>query len=310
MHVEGGFALVHAGLLPSGLSRGSRARGRSRGAIAGTELPRAVCTDVRDEPDRWSDRLTGIERLRVIINAMTPFAFAIRPARWCSASRGSLATRTRAGRRGSMCRRAQAATTPSSSATGRRWACAFAPKSWGSTAVASGAAALRPCVSRTGRYSRRAAGRRKGKKSSDLRLRRAREVASRHPRRVDRLAKAHARDHATLPARCARRLHERDLAGEGRLRHSAIGVLVANGDGMHVRAVAAAGSKSALWNLRSWSPSCGASGEAHQSPLRERFAREIGDPASCTRPPRLMKIVPLFSRSSPRSASRGSRSWR
>ena len=72
MHAEAGFVLVHAGLLPQWTVE--RARG-----LAGEVEARLRGPDYRgflermygDRPDRWSDDLEGIERLRVIVNAMT-----------------------------------------------------------------------------------------------------------------------------------------------------------------------------------------------------------------------------------------------
>ncbi|MET0217874.1 MAG: symmetrical bis(5'-nucleosyl)-tetraphosphatase [Burkholderiales bacterium] len=72
MHVEGEYALVHAGLLPQWTT--DRA----------LELAREVETALRgacyheflehmygNQPDRWSESLAGTDRLRVVVNAMT-----------------------------------------------------------------------------------------------------------------------------------------------------------------------------------------------------------------------------------------------
>ena len=72
MHVEDGYALVHAGLLP----QWTTAQARELAAEVEAQLQgsgyRALLERMYgDEPDRWSDGLRGIERLRVIINAMT-----------------------------------------------------------------------------------------------------------------------------------------------------------------------------------------------------------------------------------------------
>lgn len=72
LHVEGGYALVHAGLLPEW----SVARARE---LASEVEARLRAPDYRgflermygDEPTHWNDGLQGIERLRVIVNAMT-----------------------------------------------------------------------------------------------------------------------------------------------------------------------------------------------------------------------------------------------
>lgn len=72
MHVEGEYALVHAGLVPAWTT--------DRGLELGREVERALrAARYRDflgrmygnHPDRWSDDLEGAERLRVIVNAMT-----------------------------------------------------------------------------------------------------------------------------------------------------------------------------------------------------------------------------------------------
>jgi bis(5'-nucleosyl)-tetraphosphatase (symmetrical) len=72
MHVEGRFALVHAGLLPPW----SVAKAHALAAEVEAELRGPAYRDFLarlygDEPDRWSDGLAGMDRLRVIVNAMT-----------------------------------------------------------------------------------------------------------------------------------------------------------------------------------------------------------------------------------------------
>jgi bis(5'-nucleosyl)-tetraphosphatase (symmetrical) len=72
LHVEGRHAMVHAGLLPEW----TVARARELAAEVETQLRgpdyRALLERMYgDEPNRWSDDLDGIERWRVIINAMT-----------------------------------------------------------------------------------------------------------------------------------------------------------------------------------------------------------------------------------------------
>jgi bis(5'-nucleosyl)-tetraphosphatase (symmetrical) len=75
-HVEGEWAMVHAGLLPSWDV--AKAQGLSDEVSAALTAP-----DYRDflahmwgsEPDAWRDDLTGWDRLRVIVNAMTRMRF-------------------------------------------------------------------------------------------------------------------------------------------------------------------------------------------------------------------------------------------
>jgi bis(5'-nucleosyl)-tetraphosphatase (symmetrical) len=76
MHVDGDYAMVHAGLLP----QWSRARALQ---LAREVQAALVASNYRDffahmygsEPDRWSDGLAGWDRLRVIVNAMTRMRF-------------------------------------------------------------------------------------------------------------------------------------------------------------------------------------------------------------------------------------------
>ncbi len=72
MHAAGRYALVHAGLLPQWSIAKALALAR--------EVEAALQSDDHDEflrhlygnqPDRWRDNLTGIDRLRVITNAFT-----------------------------------------------------------------------------------------------------------------------------------------------------------------------------------------------------------------------------------------------
>jgi bis(5'-nucleosyl)-tetraphosphatase (symmetrical) len=75
-HVEGGYALVHAGLLPQWTVE--QARRLSEEVTSALTAP-----DYRDflahmwgsEPTAWRDDLTGWDRLRVIVNAMTRMRF-------------------------------------------------------------------------------------------------------------------------------------------------------------------------------------------------------------------------------------------
>jgi bis(5'-nucleosyl)-tetraphosphatase (symmetrical) len=72
MHAEGEFAMVHAALLPEW----SVAKARSLGAEVEAALRGPGRTDFLrqmygDQPARWNEQLRGVERLRVIVNAMT-----------------------------------------------------------------------------------------------------------------------------------------------------------------------------------------------------------------------------------------------
>jgi bis(5'-nucleosyl)-tetraphosphatase (symmetrical) len=76
VHVEGGWAMVHAGLLPQWSI--------DKAVTLGREVERALsASDYKDflknmygsKPAQWSDSLSGWDRLRVIVNAMTRMRF-------------------------------------------------------------------------------------------------------------------------------------------------------------------------------------------------------------------------------------------
>lgn len=76
MHVDGEYAMVHAGLLPAW----SLAKARSLGAevehaLQGANYREFLRNLYGSEPDRWRDELAGWDRLRVIVNAMTRMRF-------------------------------------------------------------------------------------------------------------------------------------------------------------------------------------------------------------------------------------------
>lgn len=72
MHVEGGHALVHAGLLPQWtVGQALGLAGEVERALRAPDHRRLLERMYGDEPDRWDDSLEGIARMRVIINAMT-----------------------------------------------------------------------------------------------------------------------------------------------------------------------------------------------------------------------------------------------
>jgi bis(5'-nucleosyl)-tetraphosphatase (symmetrical) len=72
MHVEDGHALVHAGLLPQWTVAQARAlAGDVERALRAADYRGLLERMYGDEPDRWDDALAGVDRLRVVINAMT-----------------------------------------------------------------------------------------------------------------------------------------------------------------------------------------------------------------------------------------------
>jgi bis(5'-nucleosyl)-tetraphosphatase (symmetrical) len=72
LHVDGNYALVHAGLLPSwSIAQASELAGAVEAVIRGKEFHEFCSHMYGDQPDHWNDGLSGYARLRVIINAMT-----------------------------------------------------------------------------------------------------------------------------------------------------------------------------------------------------------------------------------------------
>lgn len=72
LHAEGGCAMVHAGLLPSWtLTQAQELAHEVENALRAPRYAALLERMYGDTPDRWSNRLTGSARLRVIVNAMT-----------------------------------------------------------------------------------------------------------------------------------------------------------------------------------------------------------------------------------------------
>ena len=69
---EGGYALVHAGLLPDwSISQAAQLAREVETALRDDNYRNTFAQLYGNEPDCWCDDLTGAARLRVIINAMT-----------------------------------------------------------------------------------------------------------------------------------------------------------------------------------------------------------------------------------------------
>jgi len=72
MHVENGFALVHAGLLPEWtVARAAELAREVESRLRARDYRGFLEKMYGDEPDRWDEKLAGVDRLRVIVNAMT-----------------------------------------------------------------------------------------------------------------------------------------------------------------------------------------------------------------------------------------------
>jgi bis(5'-nucleosyl)-tetraphosphatase (symmetrical) len=76
LHVENGFVLVHAGLLPQWtVSRAGELAREVEQALRGEEYRTFLKRYRDDEPRRWSDELAGTTRLCVIANVLTRLRF-------------------------------------------------------------------------------------------------------------------------------------------------------------------------------------------------------------------------------------------
>lgn len=72
IHSEGEFTMVHAGLLPSWTLQEALDLGAEvEKALRGRGYRKLMASMYGNQPDTWDESLTGYERLRVIINAMT-----------------------------------------------------------------------------------------------------------------------------------------------------------------------------------------------------------------------------------------------
>jgi bis(5'-nucleosyl)-tetraphosphatase (symmetrical) len=76
MHIEGAYAMVHAGLLPQWPIKKARSLAKEvEAALAASDYREFLAQMYGSTPERWSDSLAGWDRLRAIVNAMTRMRF-------------------------------------------------------------------------------------------------------------------------------------------------------------------------------------------------------------------------------------------
>jgi len=76
VHVEDGRVLVHAGLLPQwSADEATALAGEVEAELRGPGYREFLAQLYGSRPDRWSEDLEGVDRLRVIVNAMTRLRF-------------------------------------------------------------------------------------------------------------------------------------------------------------------------------------------------------------------------------------------
>lgn len=77
MHAGGGYAMVHAGLLPQwSIGQALALAGEVEAALRGPEHRELLKRMYGNEPLRWRDDLAGYDRLRIIVNALTRMRLA------------------------------------------------------------------------------------------------------------------------------------------------------------------------------------------------------------------------------------------
>jgi bis(5'-nucleosyl)-tetraphosphatase (symmetrical) len=92
MHVQGDYAMVHAGLLPQwSIRKASSLANEVEAALAGPNYREFLRNMYGSQPDRWSEALCGWDRLRVIVNAMTRLRFCTPDGRMDFGAKGKAA---------------------------------------------------------------------------------------------------------------------------------------------------------------------------------------------------------------------------
>jgi len=82
VHAEGGYAMVHAGLLPQwSITKAKRLGREVSAALAARDYRKFLEHMYGNTPSRWRDSLSGWDRLRVIVNAMTRMRYCDRAGR-------------------------------------------------------------------------------------------------------------------------------------------------------------------------------------------------------------------------------------
>ncbi len=91
MHARPGLVLVHAGLLPQWtVPRALELAREVEEALQGPGYREFLATLYGSEPSAWNDTLTGADRTRVIVNAMTRMRFCTDTGRMEFRAKGSL----------------------------------------------------------------------------------------------------------------------------------------------------------------------------------------------------------------------------
>lgn len=90
IHVAGDHVLVHAGLLPGWTVTRARALAQEvSDTLAGPKARDFLLQLAGNRPERWSDKLKGWDRLRVIVNALTRLRFCSADGRMDLSAKGA-----------------------------------------------------------------------------------------------------------------------------------------------------------------------------------------------------------------------------
>ena len=90
LHAEAGYALLHAGLPPQWtLEQAGHCAREVEAVLASDGYADLLQGMYGDQPDRWDDRLGGIERLRVIVNCFTRMRYCDADGRMDFAAKGA-----------------------------------------------------------------------------------------------------------------------------------------------------------------------------------------------------------------------------
>lgn len=94
MHGDADYVMVHAGLVPQwSIDRALRLAREVEDALAGPGYREFLAHMYGSRPDRWREELTGFDRLRVIVNAMTRMRFCTAAGKMDFAAKGKAAPR-------------------------------------------------------------------------------------------------------------------------------------------------------------------------------------------------------------------------
>jgi len=89
MHVEGDYAMLHAGVLPRWtIGKAQALAAEVSAALAGPGAKAFLLHLAGNRPERWSEDLQGWDRLRVIVNALTRLRFCTPDGRMALRAKG------------------------------------------------------------------------------------------------------------------------------------------------------------------------------------------------------------------------------